>query len=125
MYGVEYKLQAQDFPLSHENAEALENHNVPCAVCMSKVRSSQLMVPGRRDCVSGWHLEYSGFLMAGDYQTTGGSQYICVDKDPEADPAGYRSESSHNLVPVEAQCGSLPCPHYVSGREITCSVCTK
>jgi hypothetical protein len=26
---------------------------------------------------------------------------------------------------VESHCGSLPCPPYVQGYELTCAVCTK
>ena len=37
----------------------LVDDNVPCSVCRSP-RSSVLMIPGRKSCLSGWNLEYAG-----------------------------------------------------------------
>ncbi|XP_052834217.1 uncharacterized protein LOC128251410, partial [Octopus bimaculoides] len=42
-----------------------------------------------------------------------------VDYAPEADPAGYRDDDGVRLYFVQAACGSLPCPPYVNGQELT------
>ncbi|XP_053404684.1 uncharacterized protein LOC123553877 isoform X2 [Mercenaria mercenaria] len=125
MYGVEYNdgmVGIMDLVKVENN---LQNQNVPCAVCRSSVRVSSLMVPGKNDCFDGWYLEYNGYLMAGHHGSKAGTQYICVDESPEADPAGYRDEDGALLYRVTAQCGSLPCPRYVQNREFTCAICTK
>ncbi|KAK3579796.1 hypothetical protein CHS0354_022105 [Potamilus streckersoni] len=127
IFGAEYRLYSGEhlslFKL--ENAKKLHMHNVPCALCKSQTRTSVFMLPGRNICYKGWHKEYHGYL-TGPYNTNKSpSDYICVDEAPEADPAGYRDEGGKLLLPVEAVCGSLPCPPYVAGRELTCAVCSK
>ena len=37
----------------------LHDHNVPCARCHSR-RPAIMMLPGRRDCPTGWIKEYDG-----------------------------------------------------------------
>ena len=125
VYGAEYQPATGSFPFSSKNAEGLKDHNVPCAVCRSKRRSSLLMIPAFTECVHGWTKEYGGYLTAGHHAHKGRTEYVCMDGDPEADPAGYRDEDGALFFAVEAACGSLPCPNYVGGREITCVVCTK
>ncbi|KAL3887876.1 hypothetical protein ACJMK2_000265 [Sinanodonta woodiana] len=108
-----------------QNAEKLNAHNAPCALCRSQTRSSVFMLRGRNRCYQGWHTEYHGYLMGPHHSHSSPSDYICMDEAPEADPAGYRDEGGKALVPVEATCGSLPCPPYVAGRELTCAVFSK
>ena len=38
---------------------------------------------------------------------------------------GQDNKNGALFYPVEAVCGSLPCPRYVNGWELTCAVCTK
>ena len=102
-----------------------QNHDVPCVVCEVRKRSSVLMIPGKTKCHAGWTLEYSGYLMAGYYNHNGATDYYCVDKDPEDIPGGENNSNGRVLYFVEASCGSLRCPPYVSGREFQCSVCSK
>ena len=67
----------------------LNDHNVPCAVCYTSVRSSKLMIPGETTCPSMWTQEYVGYLMAESYPDhKRNAVYECVDKDSEAVPGG-------------------------------------
>lgn len=123
IYGAEYQTTANSFLT--KNVDQLTDANIPCAVCMSNVRRSSLMIPGTNECLSGWHLEYQGYLMAGAHNHGSATEYICVDEAPESAESGYRDENGKVFHVVEASCGSLPCPEYVQGREMTCAVCTK
>ncbi|VDI41508.1 Hypothetical predicted protein [Mytilus galloprovincialis] len=117
LYGVEYEISGNTpYPRS------LHSKITPCVVCLA-MRSTVLMVPAKRTCSHGWHKEFSGYLMS--YMSTSGrtaTEYICVDETLESRGPG---SSQAELYPVEAICGSLKCPPYVQGREITCVVCSK
>ncbi|XP_036366560.1 uncharacterized protein LOC115221348 isoform X6 [Octopus sinensis] len=127
IYGSEYQTSnsylKQHF--SFANAESLFDHNVPCAVCLTRQPAVVMMLPARNECYTGWTAEYSGYLMTEAYDSKGRRGYVCVDYAPEADPAGYRNEGGATLFFVKGICGSLPCPPYVYGRELTCVVCSK
>eukprot|EP00058_Branchiostoma_floridae_P004808 XP_002590296.1 hypothetical protein BRAFLDRAFT_76549 [Branchiostoma floridae] len=121
MYGAEYDLNT-DAPFS----SSLDNHEVPCAVCYVPTRGSKLMIPARNTCPTGWTQEYDGYLMAGHYSHAGAKEYVCVDEQPEVVLGDQVIHNGALFYPVEARCGSLPCPNnYVEGRELTCVVCTK
>lgn len=124
IYGTEYE-RLSDTLFDTKNARKLFDENMPCAVCRSPTRQSALMIPARDLCVLGWTSEYQGYLMAGHISHNKGSKYICVDQSPETTDSGYRDEDGQLFYTVEAHCGSLPCPDYVQGRELTCVVCTK
>ncbi|CAH1228032.1 COL6A6 [Branchiostoma lanceolatum] len=121
MYGAEYELNT-NYPFG---STSLQDDDVPCAVCYVPTRGSKLMIPARNTCYSGWTQEYHGYLMAEYYNHAGAKEYVCVDEQPETVPGGHASHNGALLYPVEARCGSLPCPSYVEGRELTCVVCTK
>jgi len=112
VYGAEYE------------GTSLHNHDVPCAVCHTVSRSSHLMIPAWKKCPSKWTKEYSGYLMA-QRNDQRSSSFDCVDEAPEAVNGGHRNMDGALFYKVEAVCGSLPCPKYVHGRELTCVVCTK
>ena len=83
VYGVEY--ESHHGPLS-----AVDEHNVPCAVCYASTRETVTMIPARTRCPSTWTLEYSGYLMSahiGHHNT----MYECVDKNPDLVPGGASS----------------------------------
>ncbi|KAK3589691.1 hypothetical protein CHS0354_015200 [Potamilus streckersoni] len=122
VYGAEYHDQSL---FKRTNAEALSSHNMPCVVCRSTLRSSTFMLPARNRCFGDWHVEYHGYLMTGHHTHKASSDYICVDEAPEADSSGFRTEYGVLLYRVEAICGSLPCPQYMQGRELTCAICSK
>ncbi|KAJ7374502.1 hypothetical protein OS493_004840 [Desmophyllum pertusum] len=54
-YGTEYEIGFN--PFKHN----LHDHDAPCAVCYVKSRATQLMIPARNDCPSGWTEEYHGY----------------------------------------------------------------
>ena len=126
VYGGEYEF-SQRGPSSNifDQQTNLLQHEAPCAVCRS-TRSSVLMVPGKNQCHDGWTLEYHGYLSAGYYKHVAGSEYICVDTHPDLLRETSTTSSNGKLFYfVEGRCGSLKCPPYVNGRELTCALCTK
>lgn len=105
----------------------VDNNDMPCAVCRSTKRSSSIMIPAKNVCHEGWYLEYWGYLMSGYYDSKSGTEFICVNHEPEFIPGGEENFGpAKEFYLVEARCGgSLKCPPYVEGRELTCAVCTK
>ena len=122
VYGTEYEVGDYNGDPFKRN---LENHDAPCVVCFVKSRGSMLMMPARNDCPSGWTEEYHGYLMTSDHTHKHSSDFVCVDGDPEYVPGSHADKNGALLYAVEGVCGSLPCLPYVSGRELTCAVCTK
>ena len=122
VYGTEYEVSQYSGNPFKRN---LHNHEAPCVICFVKSRGSMLMMPARNDCPSGWTEEYHGYLMTEHYGHKHSRDFICVDKDPEFVPGSHANKNGALLYPVEGVCGSLPCLPYVSGRELTCAVCTK
>ncbi|XP_068731374.1 short-chain collagen C4-like isoform X1 [Montipora capricornis] len=122
IYGSEYDVSQYNGDPFKRN---LHDHDAPCVVCFVKSRGSMLMMPARNDCPSGWTEEYHGYLMTENHSHKHSSDFICVDGDPEYVPGSHANKDGALLHPVEGVCGSLPCLPYVSGRELTCAVCTK
>ncbi|XP_070535345.1 short-chain collagen C4-like [Ptychodera flava] len=120
MYGSEY--QTDYFP----PLSALHDGDPVCAVCRVKSRGTLLMVPARNECPSEeWTREYYGYLMAA-HHTHKRSEYLCVDRNPEAMPDSAGNENGALLYVVEGRCdeAGLPCGPYATGYELTCAVCT-
>ena len=118
MYGTEYEV-------NHIFKKNIADHDAPCVVCFVESRGSMLMMPARNDCPSGWTEEYHGYLMTAYYNQKNQKDFICVDEDAEYVSGSGANKNGALLYSVEGQCGSLPCGPYVSGRELTCAVCTK
>ena len=125
LYGAEYQNPSPGHGLGNADNKPLHDQNVPCAVCRSKLHSSQIMIPGRNICYDGWNFEFNGYLVTGDPSHKGRFEFVCMDENPEAMTGGYPNEDGALFFNVEAVCGSLPCPTYIPRREITCVVCTK
>ena len=120
MYGTEYELSFNPFDKN------LQNHNAVCSVCYVESRGSMLMMPARNDCPSGWTEEYHGYLMTEHYTHKSQKEFVCIDRDAEYVHGTQANTNGALLYFVEGTCGShLPCGPYVSGRELTCAVCTK
>ena len=119
IYGAEY--QDGERRTDQLFGESHYERDVPCVVCDVTKRSTVLMIPERSKCHSRWTIEYSGYLMAG-HHNYGGTDYYCIDKDPENLPGGTRNDNGYLLYFVEARCGSLRCPPYENCREIQCAV---
>lgn len=121
LFGAEYQTHTKHdiFPGKHDK-------DVPCAVCLIPARSTALMIPARTSCYPGFHLEYKGYLMAGSFWgTKAASEFICVDEQAEAVPGGESNKDGDLLWMVESRCGSLRCPPYKNGAELSCVVCSK
>ena len=117
VYGTEY--ESRSGPLS-----AVNNHNVPCAVCYASMRVAVTMIPAKTRCPSTWTLEYSGYLMS-DYIHHHRTMYECVDKNPDSVPGSASSTDGALFYHVEANCSGMACPPYDPQKELTCAVCTK
>ncbi|XP_065067088.1 collagen alpha-4(IV) chain-like [Rhopilema esculentum] len=118
-----YRVEYETGPFSH--LAALQNQDAPCAVCEVVARGTQLMIPGRDDCPKGWTLEYKGYLMSEYYSNQGRASAVCVDNDAEGLVGSEQDENGNLWYVIQSTCGSIPCGPYVSGRELTCAVCTK
>ena len=118
MYGAEYQ---------HEKSPAwsskVHDNDVPCAVCLVSGRNRQVMIPAKQVCPNGWTREYYGLLVA-DHHTHRSSTYICLDANMEFVDGGNENKNGGLLYVVEAVCGSLKCPPYKDGFELSCVVCT-
>ena len=122
IYGTEYEVSSQKQIFKNSN---LHDHDAPCAVCHTATRGSHMMIPARNVCPSGWTMEYKGYLMSEHHGHKGRTQYICVDGNAETTIGSHVNRNGALLYFVEGSCGSLPCPPYVQGYELTCAVCTK
>jgi hypothetical protein len=132
LYGVEYQLNDpygpnQPFSFENNGGQSLQYQDAVCALCHRPKRSSNAMMPGRQDCLAGnsdWILEYKGYLMSAHHSGIR-TEYVCVDEAPEARPGGEAINFQSTFDPVQAVCGTLPCPPYIQGDEVTCAVCSR
>ncbi|KAK3091479.1 hypothetical protein FSP39_020140 [Pinctada imbricata] len=118
LHGAEY-----EFSTLTDSRKSLHNNDVPCAVCKVNGRSASMLLPARKNCYDGWKKEYEGYLMA-EYRNHNRGKFICVDEKPEGLYGSQSNDNGYLLYAVEGICGSLPCPPYVNGRELTCVVCS-
>nr|XP_022292593.1 short-chain collagen C4-like [Crassostrea virginica] len=119
VYGSEYQT------FTSNSMPGVFEHDVPCAVCVVRNRSLLKMFPARKSCYEGWKIEYNGYLMTGKPEHRAGSMYTCVDGNPDTLHGGRANKDGYLFYLVEGRCGSLKCPPYVEGRELTCVVCSK
>ena len=119
IYGTEVDTHDADgiFPYN------VNEQDMPCAVCKTN-KSINVMIPARNVCYQGWTEEYNGYLMAGSTHTKGHT-HICLDGEPQFVPHGGTNDNEHIIYLIEGRCGSLSCPPYESGRELTCVVCSQ
>ncbi|XP_064642664.1 uncharacterized protein LOC135496982 [Lineus longissimus] len=126
--GVELELSGTTgsiFNTANAKPNALHDSDVKCAVCQS-TRPAKIMIPGTKECVPGWTMEYWGYLMTEHYTHKGRTEFACVDNAPESgSEGGAKNENGALMYHVQGSCGSLPCKPYVQGYELTCVVCTK
>ena len=123
IYGAEYQFGGNTF-MQGFIKKSLIDDNVPCAVC-STLKPKNIMIPGRNRCYDGWSLEYKGYLVSGYVGHAAASEFICLDDDPVPIAGGHANNDGKLLYFVESICGSLECPLYVNGHELTCAVCSK
>ena len=82
------------------------------------------MIPARTQCPDGWTTEYAGYLVSEWTNDRHRSSFVCLDEAPEIAVGGIAQHQAA-IYPVEVSCGTVPCSHYVSERELTCVVCSK
>ena len=124
--GVEYELSNTHnnvFDESNTGGITRESKPAPCAVCYVN-RHSIIMVPAKTQCPDGWNKEYGGYLASEASSIRKRSNYMCWDRSPEIS-AGDTAQNQAAIYPVEVVCGSLPCSTYITGKELTCVVCSK
>ena len=92
---------------------------------ISKAGHHAFLMPGKISCSAGLTQVYYGYLMTGWYNYPAATDYYCVDESPEDITGREANKDGFVLYFVESRCGSLQCPPYVDGREMTCVVCTK
>jgi hypothetical protein len=101
-----------------------DNFDPVCAVCRVTFATT-IMIPGTNVCTPGWHLQYSGYLMAGGSGHVAGTEYICVDSALESILHSDQDQNGKLLFYVHTVCGSLPCGPYQSNKTVTCAICSK
>ncbi|XP_052761933.1 short-chain collagen C4-like [Mya arenaria] len=119
VYGAEYETRSATFQKN------LYEEDVPCAVCRV-IRRSVVMIPARNACYSGWHTEYSGYLMSEYHDHEGNKELVCMDGNPEkAEGSDSGNQNGALFYFAQAVCGSLKCPPYSENKALTCVVCSK
>ena len=113
LYGGEY-----------ETYDSHDDYDPVCAVCRSSFPTT-VMIPGTNVCTPGWHLLYSGYLMAGAYSHVASTEYICVDSDLQEATHSSADELAKVTYFTLTRCGTLPCPPYAENKVVTCVVCAK
>ncbi|XP_013408216.1 short-chain collagen C4-like isoform X1 [Lingula anatina] len=124
IHGVEYQnVKPNIFSTTNTGGQNFAEHDAPCAVCYTQTRPSHVMIPAKKTCPAGWTTEYNGYLVSAhdSHQRT---EFVCLDEAPEVVAGGHENKNGALFYTAEAKCGSLPCPPYVDGRELTCVVCT-
>ena len=114
---------------------------MPCTVCESGKRVSQLMIPAKTRCPSSeWTLEYKGYLASSaEYESNSEElfknlyyrgSYICIDESPESLTGRTHLREGPQIYQVNAACGSFSgaltnCPPYQPNKALSCVVCSK
>lgn len=121
MYDV-WNINVPNSPVDYDK---YDHRRVPCSVCIKKKKTSTIVIPARTYCYGDLVKEYDGYLYAGHHTHVAATEYICVDKTPEALDKSPNWTNKTMLYPVRVNCnGALPCPPYVNGREVAGVVCS-
>lgn len=111
--GAEYETGDPDNgPLS-----AVNDHNVPWAVCYVPMRGTVVMIPAKTTCPTSWTREYYGYLMT-NYYAFHRTMYECVDKDPESIPGSATNRDGTCFYHVETRCKWHSVPSISIGERI-------
>ena len=124
LYGAEYETGLTQ---ADENGplNAVNDHNVPCAVCYTSTQETVVMIPAKTTCPSSWTREYYGYLMA-NHNNAQRTMFECVDISPESVPDSIPNTDGALFFHTEVRCGyGIPCPPYDAEKEVVCAVCTK
>ena len=104
-------------------------YDTPCAFCHTTTKSTSFVLPGCYTCPSGWHTEYSGYLMT-EWTTSnrgGRKDTVCIDQDPEDIPGTKGGHWPAVVHPMHASCTStgFSCPPFNASKPLTCAVCSQ
>ncbi|KAK3084570.1 hypothetical protein FSP39_015632 [Pinctada imbricata] len=99
--------------------------DLPCAVCRSRSGVTSMMLPGRNKCYKHWRMQYNGYLATSGDSFDSSKEYICINENADAMVGGGHDYNGALFYSVAASCTSLACPPYISGKRLTCAVCTK
>ena len=123
LHGLEFETFGDPSTTPFRN---LLEHNMPCAVCHTDTKLAVFTIPAQYSCLSGWSLEYNGYLMS-EYQQVDRlrKDTICVDRDAEAIPGLQADTDGAVVYLMKASCNGLPCPPYNSDMVLPCAVCSK
>ncbi|KAL5011404.1 hypothetical protein ScPMuIL_009955 [Solemya velum] len=124
IYGAEYEVFGEGVSQTLFGDE-LAQHDVPCAVCRSRERSSVFVFPAMYECHDGWHSEYNGYLVSGYYTHQSQKTIECMDSHSEKIDGGSANLNGALFYPVVTKSGVLPSPPYLDDHVVPCSVCTK
>ncbi|XP_052766985.1 uncharacterized protein LOC128207857 [Mya arenaria] len=123
IYGAEYEFDHHS--RSYFFGREITDQDPPCAVCRTE-RPTVIMIPGSRQCLDGWTMEYNGYLSSRYYDHPAATEFVCLDVDPEVISGGTSNNDSKLFYLTELRClSSSLCPPYVNGRELSCVVCSK
>ena len=64
--------------IQHTVGGITANHNIPCAVCYTPTRGTQVMIPAWTHCPASWTKEYVGYIMTEDKDHSR-LEFVCVD----------------------------------------------
>ncbi|XP_067948675.1 short-chain collagen C4-like [Watersipora subatra] len=109
--------------------DSADNSVITCSVCIT-AKAPVITLPGRVNCLSGWHKEYNGYLMATSAlqnEVFFSSKNYCVDKEPDY-YEGHNDSNGLKLTFLQAGgCyrGLYPCHEYTENNLIACTVCSK
>ena len=119
LYGVEW----EEWPTSSH-----VDDNMPCVLCEAQNKTTTYVHPADYDCPSGWHREYSGYMMS-SYAARNQKSIICVDENAEVIPGTSSSTDPALIYYLSVYCSSseLDCSSskYVESRILSCAVCSK
>ncbi|XP_067950047.1 short-chain collagen C4-like [Watersipora subatra] len=108
---------------------AADNSVITCAVCLT-TKAPVITLPGRVECLNGWHKEYNGYLMATSavrYEIFFSSRNYCIDRNPDY-YTGHNDTMGMKLTFLQAGgCygGLYPCHSYTENNILACTVCSQ
>ena len=131
LYGFEYETSSSG--LKSTAYRAVNNREIPCAVCENVRSESTFTQFGSRDCPESYKLDYSGFVFGAKYSTSSSlgtnnkAEFVCIDFSPQPyeNGRGTADDNQGRYFAQQTTCSGLPCPPFTSVREITCAVCSK
>ncbi|WAQ93733.1 hypothetical protein MAR_006204 [Mya arenaria] len=117
IYYLKHQNSLEQAEKYHALGKAAEKNLLPCDQVQSSANEAflQYMISIAKDVPT----MASGYLVAGDNHYASASEFICLDERLKMLVGGAVNKDGKTFYLAEAVCGSLPCPPYVQGRELT------